>query len=184
MFLGWDNYFFMLGSAAAGLVGLLFVVVTLTAGFERTTALRGQALYMTPTMVHFAVVFSVCAVAVMPRLPTAAFVALAALAMGLGLVNAVRACFGIARPRPEMPTPHWSDLWMYGAAPALLYLIGLVLCALVEAGVGWAAPALAGLLLVIALVGIRNAWDLLTWIAPMSGPSAAPPTPGLMPPIS
>jgi hypothetical protein len=173
MFMGWDNYFFMLGSAAAGLVGLLFVVVTLTAGFDRNSASRGQALYMTPTMVHFAVVFSISAVAVMPKLPTAAFAAFAALAMGLGLINAGRACLGIVRPRPEMPSPHWSDFWLYGAAPALLYLAGLALCALVCVGVVWAPEGLAGLLLVLALVGIRNAWDLVTSIAPLVGANAA-----------
>ena len=43
MFQGWDNYFFMLGSAGAGLIGLLFVVVTLTAGIDRSRAQRGAA---------------------------------------------------------------------------------------------------------------------------------------------
>ena len=32
MFDGWDNYFVLLGTAAAGLIGLLFVVVTHSAG--------------------------------------------------------------------------------------------------------------------------------------------------------
>src|ERR1700740_3153229 len=50
VFQGWDNFYFMVGSAAAGLIGLLFVVVTLTAGFDRDQAQRGQALYMNPTM--------------------------------------------------------------------------------------------------------------------------------------
>ena len=179
MFLGWENYFFMLGSAAAGLVGLLFVVVTLTAGFERTRASRGQALYMTPTMVHFAVVFSICAVAVMPKLPARALAALAAVALALGLVNGVRACLGIANSRADMPAPHWSDFWLYGATPTLLYLAGLALCALVWVGVRWAPEGLAGLLLVLALVGIRNAWDLVTAIAPLVGSNAAqgPPPP-------
>ena len=35
--------------AAAGLIGLLFVVVTLTAGFDHAQASRGAKLYMTPT---------------------------------------------------------------------------------------------------------------------------------------
>ena len=48
MFRGWDNYYFMIGSAGAGLIGLLFVVVTLTQGIDRDRALRGASLYMTP----------------------------------------------------------------------------------------------------------------------------------------
>ena len=179
MFEGWDNYFLMMGSAGAGLIGLLFVVITLTAGFERGQAQRGQALYMTPTMVHFAVVLSVSAVAVIPKLPRAGFGCLAGLAFALGLINAGRACLGISRPRPNAIAPHWSDLPLYGIAPALIYVLGLGLCAGVYLDVGWSGAALATLLLVLLLVGIRNAWDLVISIAPMarSDPSQSPTSP-------
>ena len=56
MFEGWDNYFVLTGTASGGLIGLLFVVVTLTSGLERGRALRASGIYMTPTLVHFAVV--------------------------------------------------------------------------------------------------------------------------------
>ena len=68
MFEGWDNFYLMIGPAAVGLIGLLFVVVTLTAGFERSRAIRGQALYLTPTALHFAMVMVISAVAMAPRL--------------------------------------------------------------------------------------------------------------------
>jgi hypothetical protein len=68
VFEGWNDFFFMIGSAGAGLIRLLFVVVTLTSGFERSQALRGAKLYMTPTAPHFAVVLSIGAVAVAPGL--------------------------------------------------------------------------------------------------------------------
>lgn len=182
MFHGWDNYFLMMGSAGGGLIGLLFVVITLTAGFEHSQAARGQALYMTPTMVHFAVVLSISAVAVIPGLPRVGFAGLAALGMALGLLNSARASLGIARPRTGAIGPHWSDLPLYGLVPAALYLLGLGLCAAVWLGVAWAPPAIATLLLVILLVGIRNAWDLIGSIAPMvrsnlSQTGTAPPQP-------
>src|SRR5215469_14261037 len=173
MFQGWDNYFLMMGSAGGGLIGLLFVVITLTAGFERSQAQRGQALYMTPTMVHFAVVLSISAVAEIPKLPRFGFAALAALALGLGLLNATRASFGIARPRPNATAPHWSDLPLYGIAPTVIYVFGLAFCVGIAEQVAWAGPALATLLLVLLLVGIRNAWDLIGSIAPMVGANAA-----------
>ena len=174
MFEGWDNYFVMMGTAAAGLIGLLFVVITLTSGFNRENALRGQALYMTPTMVNFAVVFAICAVAEMPHLPRAGFAALAAVAFGLGLWHSVRASLGIASPREGAPAPHWTDFWMYGATPGGLYAVGLAADGFVWRGDEVAAPALFGLLLIILLVGIRNAWDLITWIAPGPPPGDTP----------
>ena len=177
MFEGWDNYFLMMGSAGGGLIGLLFVVITLTAGFERDQAARGQALYMTPTMVHFAVVLSISAVAEIPKLPSIGFAALAALALGLGLVNSARASVGIARPRRGAIAPHWSDLPLYGIVPAALYVLGLGFCVAVSERVEWAAPALATLLLVLLLVAIRNAWDLIISIAPMARAGSERPAP-------
>jgi len=45
MFEGWSDYFFMIGSSAAALIGLMFVVVTLTAGRDRRDLERGKKLY-------------------------------------------------------------------------------------------------------------------------------------------
>jgi hypothetical protein len=167
MFTGWDNFYFLIGSAAAGLIGLLFVVVTLTAGFERSRALRGATLYMTPTALHFALVLTMSAVAVAPQLSPATTEALLGLAALTGLAHAVRACIGISGPSidPESPT-HWSDFWTYGALPAAIYVLLLANDAALALGARWAAETMAALALALLLVGIRNAWDLVTYIAP------------------
>jgi lysylphosphatidylglycerol synthetase-like protein (DUF2156 family) len=167
MFTGWDNFYFLIGSAAGGLIGLLFVVVTLTAGFERSHALRGASLYMTPTAVHFAAVLCMSAVALAPGLPTSATAAIFGLIGLVGFANAVRACVGITTYSPAAGPPLWSDVWMYGVVPATIYL-GLCAASLaIGARAEWAPHGLAALLLILLLAGIRNAWDLVTWIAPM-----------------
>jgi hypothetical protein len=167
VFQGWDNFYFLIGSAAGGLIGLLFVVVTLTSGLERSTAMRGASIYMTPTAVHFAAVLCVSAIALAPGLSSSTAAAIFTLAGVVGLANSLRACVGILTPQP--PTaPHWSDLWMYGVTPVVLHL-GLCAAALaVWAHAPWAADAMAGVLLAILVLAIRNAWDLVTWIAPMA----------------
>ena len=167
MFAGWDNFYFLIGSAAGSLIGLLFVVATLTTGFERSQALRGASLYMTPTAVHFAAVLCVSAVALAPGLPTSATAAIFGLIGLVGLANAMRACVGITTYRPAAEPPHWSDFWMYGAVPAAIYLGLCAASVAIGARAEWAPHGLAALLLMLLLVGIRNAWDLVTWIAPM-----------------
>lgn len=174
MFDGWSDFFFLIGSAGAGLIGLLFVVATLTAGAERSQIQRGQGLYLTPTAGHFGVVLTISAVALVPRLAIAerADVFAAVALVGLGL--ALRACVGIGAPRGGM-SAHWSDFWLYGAAPAALYL-GLACAALaLWSGQPRALHALAALLVALLLLAIRNAWDLVTWMAPKSAGLAGPP---------
>jgi hypothetical protein len=167
MFEGWENFYLLLGPAAAGLIGLLFVVVTLTAGRERAEASRGQALYMTPTALQFAVVMTFSAVAMAPRMPPVATVTIFGLVALAGLANAVRTSIGIGSPRPGREPPHWSDFWMYGVTPGVVYIALCGACVAVWMRAEWAAYALAGLLLILLLVGIRNAWDLITAIVPM-----------------
>ena len=163
----WETYYLMIGSAAAALIGLLFVVITLTAGFDRAQTFRGARLYLTPTAVDFALIVAISAVAIAPELPLQFDAALVALTAVVGLLFAVRSWIGIRQPPPPgVDTPHWTDWWMYAVAPGVLYAgivasaAGLWLAAL------WAPHVLGALVLLLLLLGIRNAWDLVTYIAP------------------
>ncbi len=166
MFEGWTDYFVLTGTASGGLIGLLFVVVTLTAGFERSKALRASAIYMTPNMVHFAFVLVTSAIALAPipaRSVTAVFLGVGA---ALGFSNALRTCLGIYEFSKQGDPPHWSDIWCYGAAPAGIYLGLLGAAAGIGMGAAFAVGAIAILLMILLLLAIRNAWDLITWMAP------------------
>ena len=165
MFHGWESFYILIGTGAASLIGLLFVVVTLTQGRERSQTMRGISIYMTPTVIDFAVVMIASALVTSP-LPGAWVITVLGGGALIGLGNAAWACIAIrANARGEDP-PHWTDFWMYGASPLAVFL-GL---ALVDAGLAlkgvWAVDLLAILLLVLLLLGIRNAWDLITWMAP------------------
>ena len=166
LFRGWDGYFTLLGTAAAGLVGLLFVVVTLTAGHDRAKVTRGQSLYMTPTMLEFAVVLAVSAMTLAPGIAAPMVAALLAVAALSGLVNTGWACVGIWAMRKSPDPPHWTDFWMYGATPTIVYVALVIVGAFFALAAPWATHALAVVLLTLLLVGVRNAWDLVTWIAP------------------
>ena len=163
---GWSNFYFLIGSAAAGLIGLMFVVVTLTSGGDRSRSLRGAAIYLTPTIVHFAAVFSFSAIIEAPGLSIVEIVTLMILIALAGFACCLRSAHGIVRAPEGWGAPHWSDFWLYAGAPAVLYLV----LAIATVGVGshwpWAPKTMAALLLVLVLLAIRNAWDTITWIAP------------------
>jgi hypothetical protein len=178
VFEGWDNFYEITGTAAATLIGLLFVIVSLSENRDRSQLLRAASIYLTPTALHFAVVLTVSAIAAAPRrLALAVQVLVIAVAALTGLGNAVWACLGMSRFTPGGPPPHWSDFWLYGAAPMVLYLALAVATVALGARATWACGAVAITLLALLMVGIRNAWDLVTWMAPARGATPEPQTP-------
>src|SRR5260221_13789841 len=68
MFHGWENFSYLIGSAAGALIGIMFVVITLTAGHEPRRVSRGAPVYVTPIVFHFTVVFVVSAISEVPGL--------------------------------------------------------------------------------------------------------------------
>jgi hypothetical protein len=164
MFEHWDSYYILIGSASGALIGLLFVVATLQSGRDPEESARGASIYITPTVLHFTVVLVVSAMASAPGLSRWAAGLVPAAAAIVGLFNAGRAMLHIGRG--TVVAPHWTDFWCYGVAPLLGYL-GLALAAIaIAAGAPCAAYVVAADLMVLLLIGIRNAWDLVTWLAP------------------
>ena len=52
----WDSFYVIVGSAAGGLIGLQFVVLTLIAAKPPPRAEEAGAAFATPTIVHFGTV--------------------------------------------------------------------------------------------------------------------------------
>jgi hypothetical protein len=167
MFHDWDSFYLLIGSAAAALIGLLFVVSTLTTELDRTRATRGAKVYMTPTVFHFAVVVVISGMALTPELPehaVALVVGVPALA-GLAYAGVIGVRIGRGAVVPD-EEPHWSDVWYYGVAPAATYVALVATAVGVWTAVSWATYAVGWALMVLLLIGIRNAWDLVTYLAP------------------
>jgi uncharacterized membrane protein len=122
MFQGWDTFFFLVGSSAGALIGLMFIVITLTAGHEPRRVERGAPVYVTPIVFHFAVVFIVSVISVVPgMLPSAVAVILgvgAIAGLAYSIVTTVRLC----RRGWIDPIPVWSDKCFYGFLPTIIYL--------------------------------------------------------------
>ena len=159
----WETFFFMVGSSATGLIGLLFVVITLTAERNPAKAEAGSRTFVTPTVVHFAAVLFISAVAVMPGLTPETAAAAIAIPSLLGFLYVGTIVSRLARGMP--PVTHWTDYVFYGLFPVAAYL-GLIVSA---AGV-WSVAAfgpfgIAVGALALLLVGIRDAWDLATYLA-------------------
>ena len=163
MFEGWSEFYLMAGGAAAVLIGLIFVVISLMQDRSRESVLAGSRLYMGPIVLGVSFVLVLSAAALMPHIEHRQFALIAAAVALWGLVRGIMSSVGIRDLKDEV---HWTDLWFYGVIPCALYLsLGAVAWAFWQ-DLEWARPALAAFVTAGLLLAIRNEWDLITWIAP------------------
>jgi len=169
MFKGWENFFLLIGGASGSLIGLLFIVATLFSGRDRERMLQGAAVYSTPTVVKLAMVLVLSGAAMAPG---AGAWRMGVLLAGLSLIGVAYSVLGLVRFHrlPFEDQPHWSDFWFYCVAPLALYLGLGAGAALVWLDRPIAAFAVAAVLMLMLLAAIRNAWDLVTWLAPRQPP--------------
>jgi len=171
MLAGWGNYFFLVGSAAAALIGLMFIVATLTAGRDRGQLEPGKKLYTSPIVCHLGVVLLLSGAAVAPTMVPRWFGLITIILAVAGFAYGIRIAIGIARA--EL-TSNFSgfDIFWYGVAPSLAYAaLGVSGLAMVR-GQAWSSSAVAASAMVLLLVSIHNEWDLVTFLAPQApGPN-------------
>ena len=165
MFEGWGEFYLLAGSAAAVLIGLIFVVVTLMQDRPRSYVLNGSKLYMGPVVLHVTFVLALSATALIPRISPTEFALVSGAVSIWGLVRGLSSIQGI-RALTGPDKPHWTDLWFYGVIPTTLYLFLSVVTFAAWQELPWAAQGVAGVITAGLLLCIRNEWDLVTWLAP------------------
>ena len=174
MFEGWHDFYLVLGPSAAGLIGLLFVVMSLTSGLERQRAMRGAQVFMTPVVFHLGVLVLLCALGLFPRmsaLPMGVVTTVCGLA---GLAYAAYVCRAILSKTVES---YAGDLWSYGIAVGILYTGMITAGVLLLARQTFAPYVLAADQVALFLMMLANAWDLVVFITPRKdGPE--PPSDG------
>jgi len=165
MFEDWGEFFLLAGSAAAVLIGLIFVVVTLMQDRPRSTILAGSKLYMGPVVLTVSFVLVLSAAALVPHITARQFALVSAACAAWGLARGLMTIRGIGALCGG-DTPHWTDAWYYGVIPSLLYLALGIVASGFWTGQGWARDGLAVAITGLLLLSIRNEWDLVTWLAP------------------
>jgi hypothetical protein len=153
----WHEFFVLVGTAGATLVALLFVAVSLGAGFlsdERAAATRA---FYSPVVVHFTAVFFLAAIALVPAHRAAFFVVMIC---ACALIGAAVSLFVTVQLLRHDWTRYTQDHLAYALLPTIAYLALLVSAWLMGNGSDIAVDVLAGALLLLLVINVRNAWDL------------------------
>lgn len=164
----WSGFFIMTGTSAASLIGLMFVVITLVTRAERQARTEdGLATFSTPTVMHFCAVLLISATMTAPW-HSLIFTAVISGLVGIyGVVYVVRVI--VRSRRFTQYVPDAEDWTWYWIMPLLAYgaIFGAAI-GLVKAPI---QPlfALAGGVLLLIFIGIRNAWDVVTFLVIRGG---------------
>jgi hypothetical protein len=164
----WQSFYVIVGSSAAALTGLTFIVISLAAddrdGASSASArLSGLRVFVTPTAVHFG---SALWLAALMSIPGQTQVSLEVLLAASGFAGLAYCASLFARmlARTLEYRPFVSD-WLWSVVlPAAAYL------ALAAAGLmtphrpSSALYAVGGVSMLLLLIGIHNAWDVVVWM--------------------
>ena len=153
----WRDFYVTIGTASGAIVGASFIVATLASELkERTVGLRG---FITPTAVYLGSVLVGSAILTAPTLTPLAL----AILLGIGGIGG--AIYGLA-----VATRVWkmnldlADRACYVVVPILAYVAVAVAAVFERWALDWTFDTLAVALVVILIVGMRNAWDMATFM--------------------
>ncbi len=161
----WQNFYILIGSAAATLTGLMFVVATLSAGIRQTgsSASGGFAVFNTPNVVHFGAALLVAAIL---SAPWQALWQAGVLLGFCGLGGVTYVVIVVRRVRRQTDYQPVMEDWLFHTVLPLVSYTALFFAVLVLLG----NPALALFIIATATVlllfiGIHNAWDNVIYVA-------------------
>jgi hypothetical protein len=161
----WQNFYMIMGTAAATLTGLMFVVTTLIAGIDThvSTLNAGISAFNTPTVVHFGAVLMLAGILSAPWQTFSSLslvLGLLALGMVLYLIIVLRRMWRV--PNYQSTLEDW--LW-YMAFPLLAHVLLIVAAFVLPKNPSSALYIVGSAMMLLLLVGIRNAWDMVTFLA-------------------
>ena len=160
----WENFYSIVGTAAATLTGLMFVVVTLTAGLRRQE--RGNndtaGAFSTPNVVHFCIALLIAALLSAPwsglEIPN--------LLLGLiGLGGTIYISIVLGRfTRLRNYKPVLEDWMWHIVIPFFCYIILFVAAIVLLSNPVLAMFFIGAVTVLFLFIGIHNSWDTVTYI--------------------
>ena len=162
MFAAWESFYVIIGSSAAALTGLQFVVIALGA---ESRSVRGPEIgaFGTPTIVHFSAVLLISAILSAPWTAVSS----AALALGAcGVAGIAYTLIVVRRARWQTGyAPVLEDWLWHGVFPLAAYAALLVAALLLRRGSATVLFVIAGTGMSLLFIGIHNAWDAVIYLA-------------------
>src|SRR5437588_6297033 len=161
----WQNFYILVGGAAAALAGLMFVAISLGSRLITQEDIPALRVFASPTLIHFISVLATSAVVLIPIVTRAS----------LGVVLLLAGVVGLVWTLSTQPPMRRSDragdvdprdwIW-YLTTPSAAYLLYVGTGIALLGGTRQALVGLAFGSFLLLVTGIRNAWDMVVFVAP------------------
>ena len=169
----WETFFFLIGSSAAALTGLQFVVIALIAESSRRATPREIEAFSTPTIVHFAGVLLVSAIV---SAPWRGLSRVALILGGCGLAGIVYTLIVVGRTRRQTTYQVVFEDWLWHVVlPLIAYLLLLISAVFLPDHAHQVLFVIGATAMLLLFVGLHNAWDTVTYITTALPPGVKEP---------
>ncbi len=158
----WHEFYSLLGTASATMVGLLFVAATVASGVFRGDRRAALRVFLSASVVNFSLILAACLVVLAP---VRNWGLLGAFIVACGLFGLAHSCLAWRDTLQDglIKNIDLEDRTWYMVLPIVGYLF------VVAAGVTFAlqlamgCEALAVSMGLLLAVGLHNAWDITVW---------------------
>ena len=162
-FHAWHDFFVLLGTGAATLIGAMFVVASIGSSFLTEQSEPQIRAFMTPTVIHLSTVLLGCALTIVPSIDWPA----ASVVFGLGGLGGFLYSARTALRVVGNVVMFVDRLW-YGIIPTIGYAVILAAALLMGLHARSGLETLAVGLVLLVVASIRNSWDLIVFYAQRS----------------
>lgn len=161
-----QNFYMLAGGASASLMGLVFVAASLAARLVAPdTAAAGVRTFVTPIIIHFSAILVIALLVMIPTHTPASLGSYLGFGGIAGLAYSGTTGVQLWQHHCERSRLKRAD-WLWRAClPSVGYLLILSAAGGLLTRTASSLDGLTLAVIILLLLGIRNAWDLLLWIA-------------------
>jgi len=168
---GWQNFYFMMGGAAATLAGLMFVALSLGTHLINDKTRDELKIFATPSLIYFISTLMLAGVMLVPIFTPESLALVLFLGGIVGFVRYLpiaRHLFGAARRNGDFTLADWLAQIIGPTASHILILLAALCFVISQWMIAQVAIGIATI--VFLLCAITNTWGLVIWIVEQRAP--------------
>jgi hypothetical protein len=158
----WRDFYALLGTASATMVGLLFVAATVGTNAFSGTSRGAQRMFLSASVIHFSLILAVSLIVLAPLRSPLLFGGLIAVGGSFGLIYYAAAWRDAVSDGLTKKIDLEDRTW-YAGLPILGYLMETAAGITLAFRFDFGCPALAVSVGFLLLIGLHNAWDITVW---------------------